>query len=122
VSNNIIEYSYEDIEHMAAQVEAVLKPRGYFCIAMKDDILRLIGKKNHYNPLKYRVNHSIEIPNKGQFSYETSLWTVAFAKYIIGRYFNLIHEEECHEGVFGMAFQRAERRNGTKKIRVRPKR
>ena len=60
---------------------------------------------NDYVSQNGRIEHNYTIPHKGNFSYIAYFWTVAFAKYIIGRHLNMIHEYKLENSRYLLIFE-----------------
>lgn len=105
---NIVEFQYEDIDVLCQKLKNILSSSGLFCITMQDALKRIengrdtIANYNLSNGI-YKSFHNI--PDKGTFEYQTYFWTLAFAKYIIGKYFQLVNEVEYESNKYWLTFK-----------------
>ena len=106
VSNNIVEFTYDDIAKICEQSCRVLKQTGVFCVSMNDILLHWNGRTinndfiNHYSCETGQISSQYEIPDKGIFPYHSYFWTIAMAKYIFSNYFNQIDIIQADEKRF----------------------
>jgi len=105
---NIMEFQYGDIEILCQELKGILSPNGLFCITMPDGISRI--KTGRDSKKAYDLSSGIhkvfhDIPDKGIYEYQTYFWTLAFAKYIIGKYFTLINEVEYEANLYWLTFK-----------------
>lgn len=75
---------------------------------MQDGIKRIETDKDTKDT--YDLSNGIhkafhDISGKGVYEYQTYFWTLAFAKYIIGKYFTLVKEVEYEENRYWLAFE-----------------
>lgn len=104
---NIIEFDYEEIDILCNSIKNILKPKGVFCITMQDGLGRIeCGRdtKDKYDISNGRHIAVQNIPEKGIYKYRTYFWTVAFAKYVIGRYFDIADCVEHMENRYYLKF------------------
>lgn len=105
---NIVEFQYGDIEILCQELKSILSPNGLFCITMQDGIKRIeTGRdsKDFYD-LSSGIHKSFhDIPDKGIYEYQTYFWTLAFAKYIIGKYFILVKEVQYESNRYWLTFK-----------------
>jgi SAM-dependent methyltransferase len=105
---NIMEFQYGDIEVLCKELKSILTPNGVFCITMQDGIKRIDisrDSKDSYD-LSSGIHKSFhQIPDIGEYEYQTYFWTLAFAKYIIGKYFTLVKEIEYETNLYWLTFK-----------------
>jgi SAM-dependent methyltransferase len=105
---NIVEFQYGDIEVLCQELKSILSSNGVFCITMQDGIKRIEtdrDSKDSYD-LSSGIHKSFHhIPDKGVYEYQTYFWTLAFAKYIIGKYFRLVKEIEYEANRYWLTFE-----------------
>ena len=94
VSNNIVEYSYNDIDELCKQIVRILRPNGVFCVSIQDMFIQKNGKIYDINNYCFEIGtitSHYTIPDKGTFLYQYYYWTVAIARFIFSKYFNKIN-------------------------------
>lgn len=94
---NIIECSYSEIDKLCLEVKRILKRNGKFIVSMEDGLNKAMQNKRgdslrNYELKTGKFNNHIVLPNKKKHYYPIYLWTIAFAKQIFSRNFQL--EEE----------------------------
>jgi ubiquinone/menaquinone biosynthesis C-methylase UbiE len=105
--NNIVEYSYEDIDSLASQIALVLKKGGKFCLMANDIFLQQKGSfPENYCVSTGKIVHTNTIPDKGPYEMHVWFWTLAFVKHVIGRHLKLQKEEQVNEKGFWLVFCR----------------
>ena len=90
ISNNIVEFSYDDVDTLCKQSCRVLKQTGVFCVSMNDMIVKWNGTQRdlgNYSFVSGQITDCYNIPDKGAYLYHSYFWTVAIAKYIFTKYF-----------------------------------
>jgi ubiquinone/menaquinone biosynthesis C-methylase UbiE len=80
--NNIVEFSPEDMDHLAKELARILSPNSFFCHDLRPG-------KDEVGP--QLSNYSV--PGKGRFVYQSYCWTLDMAKDIIGTHLQLVEEE-----------------------------
>lgn len=108
VGNNIVEYSYDDIDRLARQLRSVLTFGGKLCLGMRDGVVQWSGGDR--TPDGYEISTGLiksqhDIPNHGPLPYQTYFWTVGFAKHIVSRHLELLREEALEQGRYWLVFQ-----------------
>jgi SAM-dependent methyltransferase len=82
VGNNIVEYSYADIDRLLPHIQRVLTPGGRLCIEMRDGVAQW-GLRNSppggYDDSTGLMKSESDIPGHGCVPYHTYFWTVGFA-------------------------------------------
>ena len=108
---NIIECSYEEMDVVARQVASILLPGGRFCLTMQEGIERLdtgeIGGGG-FDILAGTKMTSINIPEEGEFPYEPTFWTVAFARVVVSRHLRFNRMAAIHEQTHVLVFEKRE--------------
>jgi len=103
VGNNIVEFSYDDIDKLCKQTHRVLKEYGVFCVEMNDTLLHWNGRHldtSNYSCETGQISANYTIPDKGTYPYRYNFWTVAIAKYIFTRYFSQVDIKQTDEKRF----------------------
>jgi len=93
VSNNIVEFSYDDISKICEQSRRILEETGVFCVEIHDTLLHWNGKEHdmtNYSCETGQTTSHYTIPDKGTFEYHSYFWTVAMAKHILNNYFSKV--------------------------------
>ena len=91
--NNIVEFSYSDIDKLCSQITHILNNNGVFCVEMNDMFVHYNGKLNDMKNYSYensQLTNYYEIPDKGLLPYHSYMWTVGIAKFIFEKYFGLV--------------------------------
>jgi SAM-dependent methyltransferase len=105
--NNIVEYSYEDIDSLASQIALVLKKDGRFCLMANDGLLERKGAfPDNYCVSTGKIVHYNTIPDKGPYEMHVWFWTLAFVKHVISRHLKFLKEEQVNEKGFWLVFGR----------------
>jgi len=103
---NIIECSYEEVDRIAMQLRTILRPKGAFCLAMRD------GMENHGDGGAFDQltgNRVSAVDAEGRFPYEVTFWTVAFARFVVSRHLDFDRIEPAASGRHVLVFRRPER-------------
>lgn len=104
---NIIEFNYNEVVQMCKKLKQIIKVNGCFCITMQDQLEKRINDmdyRNNYNILDGSHIQVQNIPEKGPYKYQTYFWTVAFAKHVIGQYFEIIESQEYMDNRYFIRF------------------
>ena len=107
--DNIVEFSYKDIETLTIQLNSILKLHGKFCISLKDGLLRTKDTDSFtdgYAPLSGSIEHCYTIPNKGNYRYVTYFWTHGYVKHVIGNHLKLVTEKQLENGRCWLVFEK----------------
>jgi ubiquinone/menaquinone biosynthesis C-methylase UbiE len=105
--NNIVEYSYDDIDSLASQIARILKKGGKFCLMVNDGLSHQKGSiPDKYCVSTGKIVHNFTIPGKGSYEMHSWFWTLAFIKHVIGRHLKLLKEEQLNEKKFWLVFGR----------------
>ena len=93
--SNIVECSYTEMDSIAYQIQKILQNKGKLYLEMQDGFEKCAngGFIGEIDVATGKKQEFISIPEQGQFPYETTFWTVAFAKFIISRYLKLVTTE-----------------------------
>ena len=90
LGNNIVEFSYSDIDKLCDRLVRILKPTGIFCVSMNDipqNLDCLIRDSIEYDYENAKITSNYTIPDRGVYSYEGHIWTVGMAKHIFSTHF-----------------------------------
>ena len=100
--------AYQALERLTVQLKEILSDNGIFLVIMHDELVKSAGKENlsdRYDVQTGLMEGSRTIPDKGTYASPWVFWTVAFAKYIIEKYFSLEKVEEIEENRFMLVFR-----------------
>ena len=103
VSNNIVEFSYDDANKICEQSCFALTDSGVFCIEIHDTLLQWNGRQFDLANYSYNNGQIIShytIPDKGTYEYHSYFWTVAMAKHIFKNHFNKVDVFQTDEKRF----------------------
>ena len=105
--HNNVELLYETIENLSFQLKHILSENGILVVIMHDEFIKRTGDETYLK--QYDVwtgirGGDITIPGKGVYSCPSCFWTVAFAKYIIGKHLLLAQVEQIEENRFLLVF------------------
>jgi SAM-dependent methyltransferase len=112
VGNNIVEYSYNDIDRIAEQLRTILTSGGKLCIGMNDGVVKWSNREetpDRYDAFTGLLKFEHDIPGHGIIPYHTYFWTVGFAKYVISRYLELVREEALGQNRYWIVFAREDK-------------
>lgn len=111
---NIIECSYKEMDSIAQQLKGILSPAGRLCLEMQDGLERCRESESD-RPLdvaRGSRQRTIDIPDEGEFPYETTFWTVGFARFVISRHLRFLgmeREEDKKRYILNFARQPVDR-------------
>ena len=105
--HNIGYLSYQTLESMSVQLKRILSDNGIFVVTMHDELVKRAGEEtlpDRYDVQTGLIEGSSTIPDKGTYASPWYFWTVAFAKYIIEKYFLFKRVEQIEENRFMLVF------------------
>ena len=100
--------SYQTLEHLTLQLKEVLSDNGIFVVIMHDELVKRAGEETlleRYDVQTGLMEGHITLPGKGVYAAPWVFWTIAFAKYIIEKYFALEEAEQIEENRFMLVFR-----------------
>ena len=106
---NIVEHSCEEMEELARQLYAILRPGGRFCVEMADgSAMRKIRPRylEGCEAPSGRERSLQHIPGQGTFPLDSYFWTVDLAKQAIGRRLALVKESPQDRARSWLVFRR----------------
>ncbi len=101
--NNIGYLSYQALEEMSVQLQAVLADTGMFVVTMHDELIKRAGEATlpeRYDAETGLIRSETRIPDKGVYPSPWYFWTVACATHILAKYFLLERIEQVAENRF----------------------
>lgn len=109
---NIVECSYEEMERIVLQLQSILCLGGKLFLEMQDGL----EKAKHtsipeVDNLSGTQERKICIPGKGAFQYNTVFWTIAFARFVIGKHLRYIDTERISKKNFMLTFEKCNPRS-----------
>jgi SAM-dependent methyltransferase len=106
---NIIEWSYDEMDRIACQVGNILAPGGKFCLEMRDALEHIGGTegvKGSFDVITGTRQNQIYVPDEGEFPYEVTFWTVSFARFVVSRYLNFSGIEREDDNLYVLLFEK----------------
>ena len=106
---NIIECSYTEMDLMASQVRFILRKGGKFFIEMRDGLDRAIqnpGSAECFDRVTGMEKGKISVPGEGDFTYETTFWTIAFAHFVVSRYLKFMVIDKIDDKRYLLSFEK----------------
>lgn len=106
---NIIECAYGEFDAIARQVAIILRHGGVFCVEMRDGLayLRDGRARQEFDLLSGCHLSSIDTP-EGSFPYETTFWTVGFARFVGSRYLRFSRVDSLPSDRHVLVFQKTD--------------
>jgi len=98
LGNNIVEFSYDDIDKMCCQIAVILKNSGVFCLEMNDMFIHWNKgePKTNFDDYNYgnsRLTNHYQIPKFGSTPYHSYIWTIGMFNFIAGKHFDLVDSQ-----------------------------
>ena len=104
---NNIYLPYQTLESLTIQLTEILSDNGIFVVIMHDSLVKRAGEETlpeRYDVQTGLIGGSRTIPDKGTYASPSYFWTIAFAKYIIEKYFALEQVELIQKNRFMLVF------------------
>ena len=100
--------SYQTLESLTVQLKGILSDNGIFVVIIHDELVKRAGEEtlpDRYDVQTGLMEGQITIPGKGVYDSPWYFWTIAFARYIIEKYFALEDIEQIEENRFMLVFR-----------------
>jgi len=109
---NNVYLPYQALENLTVQLKRILSDNGIFVVIMHDTLVKRAGEEtllDRYDVQTGLVGGIRTIPDKGVYENPVYFWTIAFARYIIEKHFDLEQIEQIEENRFMLVFRNKKR-------------
>lgn len=100
---NIVECSYAEMDLVTFQMQSILHKGGKLYLEMQDDSDRTPKCIDHVTGIN---KGKISIPGEGDFTYETTFWTIGFARFVVSRYLAFVKIDKIDDKRYILSFEK----------------